>query len=101
MCDLTVCVQEEESITFLQSLQGHSCHLRPPYLPPCSPFAAPVPCVDPHLDLLIELFMSGKGSVAACCSFFKGPQSSRPAAAAAAAAAADGEVINTVSHQSF
>lgn len=48
----------------------------------------PAPCSDPHIDLLIELFMSGMGGVAACCSF-KELQSYSPAAAT------DGEVIHT------
>lgn len=64
----------------------HITYILPPS--PHSRLSFLAPCSDPHIDLLIELFMSGKGSVAACCSF-KELQSYSPAAAT------DGEVIHT------
>lgn len=66
LCNLTICVQEEESIPFLAKAFEVICITCISLLAPLSPLKCHV-----YIDLLIELFMSGKGSMAACSFFFK------------------------------
>lgn len=86
LCNLTICVQEEESIPFLPKafeVICITCILPIALLAPLSLLKCHV-----YIDLLIELFMSGKGSMAACSFFKMGHRA--------------GEVRNnTLSHQSF